>query len=117
MPGEESDESSRETCSDGSSDCETGFSESTLQGMKGLSLRYKPFNGSSSDEGDFSSSPGVLIFEYFEHAPPFSREPLADKVISSSQFFYSFPFLYPCILIKFNVILHRYHFLHHNTRD
>ncbi|XP_057547030.1 uncharacterized protein LOC130825697 [Amaranthus tricolor] len=87
MPGEESDESSRETCSDGSSDCETGFSESTLQGMKGLSLRYKPFNGSSSDEGDFSSSPGVLIFEYFEHAPPFSREPLADKIsLLASQY-------------------------------
>uniref|UniRef100_A0A803MTT1 Uncharacterized protein n=1 Tax=Chenopodium quinoa TaxID=63459 RepID=A0A803MTT1_CHEQI len=93
MPGEESDESSRETCSDGSSDCETergpcnfaawnqqDLAESTLQDMKALSLRYKPFNGSSSDEGEFSNSPGVLTFEYFEHDPPYSREPLADKI-------------------------------------
>lgn len=55
--------------------------------MKALSLRHKPFNGSSSDEGELSNSPGALTFEYFEHAPPFSREPLADKVCLSAQFF------------------------------
>ncbi|KNA11765.1 hypothetical protein SOVF_131700 [Spinacia oleracea] len=94
IPGEESDESSRETSSDGSSDCETErgacnfaawnqqeLADSTQQDMKALSLRYKPFNGSSSDEGDFSSSPGVLTFEYFERDPPYSREPLADKIL------------------------------------
>ncbi|KAL2921225.1 Ribosome biogenesis ATPase RIX7 [Bienertia sinuspersici] len=92
MPGEESDESARETSSDGSSDYETergafcvgawnqpDMVEPTVQGMKGLTLRSKPFNGSSSDEGEVSSSPGVLTFEYFEHNPPYSREPLADK--------------------------------------
>ncbi|KMT16514.1 hypothetical protein BVRB_3g048100 [Beta vulgaris subsp. vulgaris] len=93
IPGEESDESSRETSSVGSSDCETergpcsigawnqqDLGESNLQDMKALSLRHKPFNGSSSDEGELSNSPGALTFEYFEHAPPFSREPLADKI-------------------------------------
>lgn len=93
MPGEDSDESSRETSSDGGSDCETergpcNFgpwnqqdpAESNIQNMKELSLRYKPFNGSSSDEGEFSSSPGALTFEYFEHERPYSREPLSDKI-------------------------------------
>ena len=97
MPGEESDESARETSSDGSRDYEIergafyvgawnqpDLAESTLQGMKGLSLRNKPFNGSSSDEGEASSSPGVLTFEYFERSPPYSREPLADKASSSA---------------------------------
>ncbi|KAK9672960.1 hypothetical protein RND81_12G137500 [Saponaria officinalis] len=92
-PGEESDESFRDTSSDGSSDCETEkasnsfgvwrqqeLAESTLEGMNGLSLRGKPLNGSSSDEGESSSSPGVLVFEYFSHDSPFSREPLANKI-------------------------------------
>lgn len=103
MPGDESDESSRETSSDGSSDCETergpfcngawnqpDLAESSIQGMKGLSLRNKPFNCSSSDEGEVSSSPGVLTFEYFEHSPPYSREPLADKASLSALLFYPF---------------------------
>ncbi|CAO2832171.1 unnamed protein product [Amaranthus hypochondriacus] len=88
MPDEESDESSRETSSDGSNDFENGFyswnqhdhSVSTPQGMKELSPRFKPSNCSSSDEGEISSSPGVLMFEYFEHDSPFIREPLADKI-------------------------------------
>lgn len=92
-PGEESDDSSRETSSAGSSDCETerrascsgawrqqDLMESALQGMNGLSIRNNTFTGSSSDEGEFSSSPGALVFEYFEHDRPFHREPLADKI-------------------------------------
>ncbi|XP_074296390.1 uncharacterized protein LOC141626535 [Silene latifolia] len=88
-PGEESDESSREPSSNGSSDgeAERGLNShdvwrprevaefNSLQG-----LRVKSSNGSSSDEGESSSSTGVLIFEYFEHDTPFSREPLADKI-------------------------------------
>ncbi|KAH9605953.1 hypothetical protein KSS87_012928, partial [Heliosperma pusillum] len=87
-PGDESDESSREPSSNGSSDCEAerGLNSydmwrppqvaefNSLQG-----LVAKPLNGSSSDEGESSSS-GVLMFEYFEHDTPFSREPLADKI-------------------------------------
>ncbi|KAL9240266.1 hypothetical protein vseg_014508 [Gypsophila vaccaria] len=90
MPGEESDESFRETSSDGSSDCEQergpnsfgvwpkNAAESNIQHMKGLSLREKPLNGSSSDEGE--PSMGELVFEYFEHDTPFGREPLANKI-------------------------------------
>ncbi|KAF8401400.1 hypothetical protein HHK36_012338 [Tetracentron sinense] len=94
--GEESDaESSGETCSDGSSDCEVemrakhvaeqAWSERNLtdpitQRMYGLSLREKPLLGSSSDEGEVQNPPGLLIFEYLEQDPPYSREPLADKV-------------------------------------
>lgn len=113
IPGEESDESSRETSSDGSSDCETErgacnfaawnqqeLADSTQQDMKALSLRYKPFNGSSSDEGDFSSSPGVLTFEYFERDPPYSREPLADKVSSPAPIVI-FIFQKCCFLVFF----------------
>jgi len=96
-PGEESDESSRETSSDGSSDCEIErraislgmwsqqeFAGSALQDMKGLSLWSKPSNGSLSDEGEPSSSPGELVFEYLEHDAPYSREPLADKASFSA---------------------------------
>ncbi|GAB4843061.1 hypothetical protein Ancab_013040 [Ancistrocladus abbreviatus] len=74
-PGEESDaDSTRETSSDGSSDNET-------------ELRNKTFNGSSSDDGEFCSSSGVLVFEYLERDPPYSREPLADKIsLLASQF-------------------------------
>ncbi|KAK9724222.1 hypothetical protein RND81_05G056600 [Saponaria officinalis] len=89
-PGEESDESFRETSSDGSSDCEqerglNSFgawpkeaSKFNMERVKGLSLQEKPFSGSSSDEGE--SSTGDLVFEYFEHNNPFGREPLADKI-------------------------------------
>ncbi|GAB4850840.1 hypothetical protein Ancab_030141 [Ancistrocladus abbreviatus] len=95
-PGEESDaDSSRETSSDGSSDHEIergsnfyfqgvwrhqDLTEPNIQGMKRLELRNKPFNGSSSDDGEFCGSPGALVFEYLEHDPPYSREPLADKI-------------------------------------
>lgn len=36
----------------------------------------------SSDEGESGTSQGCLLFEYLEHAPPYSREPLADKASS-----------------------------------
>ncbi|XP_074320354.1 uncharacterized protein LOC141657118 [Silene latifolia] len=91
-PGVESDESSRETSSNGSSDCEIErglkpngvwkqqeLADSNPQGVTGLS-RGQLLNGSSSDEGESSSSQSVLVFEYFEHDSPFIREPLADKI-------------------------------------
>lgn len=84
-PGEESDgDSSRDTSSEGSSDPET---EAAVQGMQGLSVRSKPFNGSSSDDGETSSSPGALVFQYLEYSLPYNREPLADKIsFLASQF-------------------------------
>ncbi|KAL4271760.1 hypothetical protein GQ457_13G014720 [Hibiscus cannabinus] len=104
MPGEESDtESSRETSSDGSdSDYGTArransivpgsrnqleIADSNIQRLTTLSLRNRPFGGSSSDESDTCNTPGQLIFEYLEHDQPFSREPLADKIsVLASQF-------------------------------
>lgn len=88
--------SSRETSSDSSSDygAERQASnvvngswnqpniDANMQGLKRISLRNKTFAGSSSDESENCSPPGQLVFEYFEHDPPFSREPLADKASS-----------------------------------
>ncbi|KAK8680991.1 hypothetical protein V6N13_053399 [Hibiscus sabdariffa] len=103
MPGEESDtESSRETSSDGSdSDYGTArransivpgsrnqleIADSNIQRLTTLSLRNRPFGGSSSDESDTCNTPGQLIFEYLEHDQPFSREPLADKDTDGSDY-------------------------------
>lgn len=98
-PGDESDaESSRETSSDGSSDCgpERGPNnawnskntvEPNINGWKGPLSNSKPSMGSSSDESETGNPPGRLMFEYMERDPPYSREPLADKVSSfSSQY-------------------------------
>nr|POF25513.1 hypothetical protein CFP56_39115 [Quercus suber] len=101
-PGEESDSmSSRESSSDSSSDygAERQASnvangswnqpniDANIQGLKRISLRNKTFAGSSSDESENCSPPGQLVFEYFEHDPPFSREPLADKIqVLASRF-------------------------------
>ncbi|KAG6758744.1 hypothetical protein POTOM_035201 [Populus tomentosa] len=94
-PGEESDtESSRDTCSDGSSDCgaervasngvwqpwnQLNVTDANIKSLNRLSLRNKPFRGSSSDECEISNPPGRLIFEYMEYASPFTRQPLADQ--------------------------------------
>ncbi|KAH9683682.1 hypothetical protein KPL71_027761 [Citrus sinensis] len=102
-PGEESDaESSSETSSDGSSDTgaerrinafvhgtwsQQNIADANIENFSGLSLRNKPFVGSSSEESEICNPPGQLIFEYLEHDPPFSREPLADKIgILASRF-------------------------------
>ncbi|KHN06688.1 hypothetical protein glysoja_021234 [Glycine soja] len=52
--------------------------------MGGLSLRDHhslPPDGFSSDDGESVNSQGYLIFEYLERDPPYSREPLADKIM------------------------------------
>ncbi|KAG5567787.1 hypothetical protein RHGRI_003088 [Rhododendron griersonianum] len=97
-PGEESDvESSRETSSAGSSDCEAERRAKSVvdgscshqklvnlnsQRMNGLSLREKSVMSSSSDEAEMSSSPGTLLFEFLEHEQPYNRRPLTDKASS-----------------------------------
>lgn len=51
--------------------------------MDGLSLREKRATlqeGVLSDDGEAGNSQGCLLFEYLEWDPPYSREPLADKV-------------------------------------
>lgn len=97
-PGAETDAgSSRETSSDGSSNyrakrgvdngvqgpwTQQTITDANIQSLNRISLRNKPVGGSSSDEYEISNPPGRLIFEYMEHAPPFTREPLADKASS-----------------------------------
>ena len=96
--GEESDaESSRETSSGGSSDCEAdrrakgvgdgSWSQKNLmnlnsQQMNRLSLREKSLVSTSSDEAETCTSPGTLLFEYLEQEPPHNRKPLTDKASS-----------------------------------
>lgn len=51
------------------------------------SLRNNLATGSAFDESEICSPPDLLLFEYFAHDLPFSREPLADKILKlASQF-------------------------------
>ena len=123
-PGEESDtESSRETSSDGSnsdsgivrrannvvqgawSQMETA--DANIQRLTRLSLRNRPFGGSSSDESDICNPPDQLIFEYLEHDQPFSREPLADKVSPLSSVTLAFA---ACCALSNNIASCRFQF-------
>ncbi|KAJ1398329.1 hypothetical protein SESBI_31169 [Sesbania bispinosa] len=96
--GEDSDSDFRDSSSDGSSDCEPerGFkclgehrnllhlSDEVPHWMGRLSLRDHPTvpqDGFSSDDGEPVNSQGNLLFEYLEQDPPYSREPLADKIL------------------------------------
>lgn len=73
-PGEDSDvESSRESSSNASHTSETDSSKNLL-------------DSSSSDGGD-GYPPGVLKFQYFEQDSPYSREPLANKVLDLASRF------------------------------
>lgn len=94
--GEDSDSDFRDSSSDGSSDSEPvhgrglrnlpHLSEEVPQWMGRLSLRDHhslPQDGFSSDDGESANSQGYLIFEYLERDPPYSREPLADKVCAN----------------------------------
>eukprot|EP01018_Ginkgo_biloba_P028234 Gb_34819 [translate_table: standard] len=100
-PGEESDASDgdyyRDTSSETSSD---GEAERATEYVRGLqwrkcqsfesNLRFdrlalrdqsnRSQEGFSSDDSEQGNNRGHLVFEYFERAPPFSREPLADKI-------------------------------------
>lgn len=59
----------------------------------GLSLSDEQSSGQegfSSDDGEGGgSSRGCLLFEYLERDPPYSREPLANKVSYSCNMFYN----------------------------
>ncbi|PON48901.1 Myb/SANT-like domain containing protein [Trema orientale] len=102
-PGDDSDaESSRETSSAGSSDCEAerrvkgavdggwgrqNLMNSNSQRLGRLTLRDQHPMSSSSDETEVYNLPGSLVFEYFEQEQPHHRKPLYDKIsILASQF-------------------------------
>ncbi|KAH8500714.1 hypothetical protein H0E87_015803 [Populus deltoides] len=103
--GEDSDSDFRDSSSDGSSDYEheRGLKCSREQWnhshatndlpprMDGLSLRDQCGAHQEdffSDEGEYVNSQGCLLFEYLEQDPPYSREPLADKI---SDYAFRFP--------------------------
>lgn len=95
-------ESSRETSSCGSSDCEAerkgkgnidgirsqdSFVKLNSEKMNRLALRdKKPAMSSSGDEAEVGNSLAQLVFEYLEQEQPHHRKPLYDKV-SDCQFF------------------------------
>lgn len=102
-PADDSDaESSRETSSAGSSDCEAerrvkgavdggwgrqNLMNSNSQRLGRLTLRDQHPMSSSSDETEVYNSPGSLVFEYFEQEQPHHRKPLYDKISTlASQF-------------------------------
>ncbi|KAL6990032.1 hypothetical protein U1Q18_015782 [Sarracenia purpurea var. burkii] len=101
-PGEDSDpDSSRGISSDNGSELVTEGGAKDVRGawnqqntmrafaqsFDPLSVRINPFMGSTVEEGETSNRPGLLIFEYLEQDPPFSREPLANKIaVLASQF-------------------------------
>lgn len=76
--GEESDaDSFKDSSSDGSVEWEAGGKiNGDRQSRKLLSMRERLL---TIDEGKIRNPPGLLMFEYFEQNPPYSREPLADK--------------------------------------
>ncbi|KAH8500717.1 hypothetical protein Peur_042531 [Populus x canadensis] len=103
--GEDSDSDFRDSSSDGSSDYEHerglkcsrerwNHSHATNDlppRMDGLSLRDQCGAHQEdffSDEGEYVNSQGCLLFEYLEQDPPYSREPLADKI---SDYAFRFP--------------------------
>ncbi|KAK8507146.1 hypothetical protein V6N13_069937 [Hibiscus sabdariffa] len=76
-PGEEESgtDSSRETTS------RNGSSNNAVQGARSrIEIGDRPSRGSSSNETIIQNPPGQLVFEYFERALPFTREPLACKI-------------------------------------
>ncbi|XP_057471210.1 uncharacterized protein LOC130773249 [Actinidia eriantha] len=101
-PGEESDaDSPRETSSDDSSECgpERGANDvqgawsqqntmhAIAQSFNRLSTRNDTVMGSTVEEDETSNPPGLLVFEYLEQDPPYTREPLADKIsVLASRF-------------------------------
>ncbi|GKU90277.1 hypothetical protein SLEP1_g4287 [Rubroshorea leprosula] len=119
QPVEDSDSDFRDSSSDNSSDCELErrsngvreqfnhhnvVSEIPLK-MDRLSLRDQQISHQedfSSDEGESVNSRGHLLFEYLEHNPPYSREPLADKILDLASHFPDLKTLRSCDLLPFS---------------
>ncbi|KAI9175206.1 hypothetical protein LWI28_028845 [Acer negundo] len=55
--------------------------------------------GFSSDEGDTGSNRGQLLFEHMEQDPPYSRTPLADKVLELARQYPGLKTLRSCDLL------------------
>ncbi|KAF8390097.1 hypothetical protein HHK36_024619 [Tetracentron sinense] len=116
-PGEESDGDYRDSSSDGSSDCELERGSKYSRGqwnhhnltsevplrMDRLSFRDKRIalqEGFSSDDGEGGNSKGRLLFEFLEQDPPYSREPLADKISVLARCFPELKTIRSCDLLS-----------------
>ncbi|XP_031499738.1 uncharacterized protein LOC116264006 [Nymphaea colorata] len=117
-PGEDSDgDYYRDSSSDGSSDCEyergMKYTREHLKrhhpGME-ASLRIDRLSlmqnnasfqeGFSSDDSDVANSQSpCLLFEFLEQDPPYSREPLADKIADLARRFPDLKTLRSCDLL------------------
>ncbi|KAF7819905.1 uncharacterized protein G2W53_025360 [Senna tora] len=115
--GEDSDgDYYRDSSSDGSSDFEIGkrtelsAAQRSRQYLKSdvsfrtsrLSLHDKNNavqEGFSSDDSETGNPQDFLLFEYFEQDPPYSREPLADKILDLSQRYHGLKSLRSCDLL------------------
>ncbi|XVE84880.1 hypothetical protein DITRI_Ditri17bG0047500 [Diplodiscus trichospermus] len=115
QPGEDSDSDSRDSSSDGSSDWEPESGGNVLRDKrnhclaKEMSLRMDRLSigdqqilqeDLSSDEGESVNVQSCLVFEYFERDPPYSREPLADKIADLAFRFPELKTLKSCDLLS-----------------
>lgn len=108
---------SRDSSSDGSSDSERDRGLTFSRGQQNqyiqpseISLKMERLflrdqrtalqEGFSSDEGEFLNTQGCLLFEYFEHDPPYCREPLADKISDLASRFPELKSLRSCDLLS-----------------
>ncbi|GAV69147.1 DUF789 domain-containing protein [Cephalotus follicularis] len=116
-PGEDSDSDFRDSSSDGSWDCEPDrdlrnsreqqnnkLATSDISSrMDRLSLRdhhVALHEDVSSDEGESINSKQRLLFQYLERDPPYSREPLADKILDLAFRFPELKTLRSCDLLS-----------------
>ncbi|XP_010547002.1 PREDICTED: uncharacterized protein LOC104818901 [Tarenaya hassleriana] len=61
--------------------------DSNVSNLNRMCLGEQSLVSSAVDGNEISNSPGQLMYEYFEHEPPFAREPLANKVsVLASRF-------------------------------
>ncbi|KAK6921705.1 Protein of unknown function DUF789 [Dillenia turbinata] len=109
-PGEDSDgDSYQDSSSDRSSDSEAErglrhhhpLGESAIR-MDRLSLSDQHLalqEGFSSDDGESGNPHGCLVFEYLESVPPYSREPLTDKILDLAFRFPELKTLRSCDLL------------------
>ncbi|KAL5726484.1 hypothetical protein ACHQM5_009525 [Ranunculus cassubicifolius] len=105
-PGDDNDYF-RDSSSDGSSDSDfemrLKYSTDVALGVDRLSLRDSHSSlqeNSSSDDSETGNSRGHLLFEYLERNPPYSREPLADKILELARQFPDLKTLRSCDLLE-----------------
>ncbi|OIW16024.1 hypothetical protein TanjilG_04559 [Lupinus angustifolius] len=104
----------KDSSSDGSSDYEfrirnghftpqrsqyrTGNVSSQMSRLSMHDKNNKVQEGFSSDDSE-AGNPQYLLFEYFDQDPPYSREPLADKILDLARHYPSLTSLRSCDLL------------------